>query len=71
LATLPDLDEADDLDAGQKLLPLAPAMHLWQLESSLKTAIDVLDGGSQTCQWLRLFFRYQMEHLKELNKSAN
>jgi hypothetical protein len=71
LATLPDLDEADDLDVYQKSLPLAPVMHLWQLESSLKTAIDVLDGGSQTYQWLRLFFRFRMEHLKELNKSAS
>jgi hypothetical protein len=68
---LPDLGEADDLDAYQKSLPLAPVMHPWRLESSLKTATDVPNVGSQTCQWLRLFFRYRMEHLKELNKSAS
>jgi hypothetical protein len=50
---------------------LAPVIHLWQLESSLKTAIGVPNEGSQICQWLRLFFQYLKEHLKELNKSAS
>jgi hypothetical protein len=71
LATWPGRGEADGLDACQKSQPLALVIDLWRLQSSLKTAIDALNEDSQTCQWLRLFFQYQMEHLKELNKSAS